>query len=70
MLSKWDQTILTQAYGLSKREVALDLTLLQTACGPRDDAFVELRQRHGWSAGRTYAYLRTPQWALRNELPS
>jgi len=61
---------MAQAYGLSQDQVAADAILVQTARGPRDDLFSALRERHAWSAGITFRYLRMLRGALRNQLPT
>jgi hypothetical protein len=66
MLSSWEVGVLSQAFGLTHRQVVADAILIATSRhAPLDDVLAFLSQRHGWSAATAYKYLRTLHTAQR-----
>jgi hypothetical protein len=66
MLSSWDAGVLSQAFGIGRREVITDATMIATSRqAPLDDLIAFFRERHGWSAAVAYRYLRTLRVAQR-----
>jgi hypothetical protein len=65
VLSSWDIGVVSQAFGLGRREVVADVVMITTARGPADDLLAALCQRHKWTAGVAYRYLRMVRTALR-----
>jgi hypothetical protein len=66
VLSSWDAGVLSQAFGIGRREVVVDAVMISTSRhAPLDDVIAAFRERHGWSAAVAYRYLRTLRSALR-----
>lgn len=58
MLSRWDQGVLAQAYGLAQHEVTADAAMIAHWRAPMDDLLAVVRERHDFSAAAAYRYLR------------
>jgi hypothetical protein len=66
VLSSWDIGVVSQAFGVDRRQVVADVVLITTARGwSADDLLAVLRTRHDWTAANAYRYLRTLRLALR-----
>jgi hypothetical protein len=56
-LTATNRTLVTEAFGLAKDDVELDVILLELDGLRPDEVLVWLQERYGWPAGRSYHYL-------------
>jgi hypothetical protein len=69
VLSSWDQTRLSQAFGVDPRAVASDALIVTQWHAPADDLMSFLEQKHRWTAATAYRYVRTLRSAELRQLP-